>query len=471
MDILYQQVVSIARTVEGMLTWDREEREAKRSRKLGHYFGARALTAVRHGMGYVSCPDHSSLLAANGILAPPRLQEPYYAPPVSSMPPVQGLPQLEWRGTLDYSPNRVISFLRAQRMVEKGCDAYLAYVRDVSIDTPAVESVPVVRDFPNVFPTNLSGMALDRDIDFGINLLSGTQTISILPYRMAPPELKEQLQELLDKGFIRPNVSSWGAQILFVKENDDSMRMCIDYCQLNKVTMKNWRLIARGTLFIGCHENVSGLEAALLVEEEEERHSGVYCSMPKFPAEFGGSWDQFLPLRSLPTTTVISPTFRWHHMRLLYGRRYRSLMGWFELGEAKLLGTGLVQDALEKAKVIQDSLRTAQSRHKSYADRKVGDIAFMVGERILLRVCPMKGVMRFRKRGKPSPRFIGPFEVLRRVGKVSYELALPPSLARVHLVFHVSMLRRYHINLSHVLDFSSVQMDTDLSYVEELVAI
>ncbi|XP_070029923.1 uncharacterized protein [Nicotiana sylvestris] len=95
----------------------------------------------------------------------------------------------------------------------------------------------------------------------------------------------------------------------------------------------------------------------------------------------------------------------------------------------------------------------------------------MVGEQVLLRVSPMKGVMRFGKKGKLSPRFIGPFEVLRHVEEVAYELALPPSLAGVHPVFHVSMIRKYHSDPTHVLDFSSVQLDKDLSYVEEPVAI
>lgn len=146
-----------------------------------------------------------------------------------------GLPLLEWIGTLEYTPSRVISFLKAQLMVEKGCDTYLAYLIDISIDTPTVESVPVVRNFPNVFPADFPGMPPDRDID----LLPGTQPISIPPYHMAPPELKEQLQELLDKGFIRPSMSPWGAPVLFVKKKDGSMRICIDYRQLNKVTVKN----------------------------------------------------------------------------------------------------------------------------------------------------------------------------------------------------------------------------------------
>ncbi|XP_070040527.1 uncharacterized protein [Nicotiana tomentosiformis] len=109
---------------------------------------------------------------------------------------LEGLPRLEWRGTLEYTPRRVISFLKAQRMVEKGCSAYLAYVRGINIDTPAVELVPLVRDFPYVFPTDLSGMQPDIDIDFGIDLLSGTQPISIPRYCMAPLELKELKEQL-----------------------------------------------------------------------------------------------------------------------------------------------------------------------------------------------------------------------------------------------------------------------------------
>ncbi|XP_070005752.1 uncharacterized protein [Nicotiana sylvestris] len=106
---------------------------------------------------------------------------------------------------------------------------------------------------------------------------------------------------------------------------------------------------------------------------------------------------------------------------------------------------------------MSDRLRIPQSRQKSYADRKVHDVAFVLRERVLLRVSSMKGVMRFRKKGKLSPRFIGPLEVLQRVGEVAYELTLPHSLAGVHPVFHISILRKYHGDPSHVLDFSSVQ--------------
>ena len=105
-----------------------------------------------------------------------------------------------------------------------------------------VERIPVVCDYPDVFPDELSGMPPDRDIEFAIELQPGTAPISKRPYRMPPAELaelKKQLQELLDKGFIRPSTSPWGCPALFVKKKDESLRMCIDYRPLNAVTIKN----------------------------------------------------------------------------------------------------------------------------------------------------------------------------------------------------------------------------------------
>ena len=110
------------------------------------------------------------------------------------------------------------------------------------VKDPKLEDVRVVCNYPKVFPDELPGLAPDREIEFGIELIPGTQPISKAPYRMAPAELKElqeQLSELLDKGLIHPSHSPWGAPVLFVKKKDGSMRMCIDYRALNNVTIKN----------------------------------------------------------------------------------------------------------------------------------------------------------------------------------------------------------------------------------------
>ena len=111
-----------------------------------------------------------------------------------------------------------------------------------SMDGKSLEGVPVVNEYPDVFPDELPGMPPDRDIEFSIDLVPGTSPIAKRPYRMAAPELaelKKQLEELQKSGFIRPSSSPWGAPILFVKKKDGSMRMCVDYRALNEVTIKN----------------------------------------------------------------------------------------------------------------------------------------------------------------------------------------------------------------------------------------
>ncbi|XP_009591048.2 uncharacterized protein [Nicotiana tomentosiformis] len=120
------------------------------------------------------------------------------------------LPRLEWRGSSISTSIQVISFLKARHMVEKVCLAYLEYVRDTTMKAPMIDSVPVVQEFFDVFPSDLPGMPPDCDIDFSIYLVPGTQPISIPLYHMASKklkELKEQLEELLTKGFIMPSVS------------------------------------------------------------------------------------------------------------------------------------------------------------------------------------------------------------------------------------------------------------------------
>ncbi|KAL5560626.1 hypothetical protein UlMin_036837 [Ulmus minor] len=111
-------------------------------------------------------------------------------------------------------------------------------------------------------------------------------------------------------------------------------------------------------------------------------------------------------------------------------------------------------------------MKTAQSRQKSYADRRRRPLDFQVGDLVFLKVAPMKGVMRFGKKGKLSPRYIGPFEILERIGKVAYKLALPSELSTVHNVFHVSMLRKYISDPSHVLESEPIEIREDLTYEE-----
>ncbi|KAA0054785.1 pol protein [Cucumis melo var. makuwa] len=132
--------------------------------------------------------------------------------------------------------------MRANKLLSQGTWSILASVVDTREVDVSLSSELVVRDYPDVFPEELPGLPPHREVEFAIELEKSTVPISRAPYRMAPAELKElkvQLQELLDKGFIRPSVSPWGAPVLFVKKKDGSMRLCIDYRELNKVTVKN----------------------------------------------------------------------------------------------------------------------------------------------------------------------------------------------------------------------------------------
>nr|XP_009765345.1 PREDICTED: uncharacterized protein LOC104216908 [Nicotiana sylvestris] len=132
-------------------------------------------------------------------------------------------PVLEWKGDVVTPRGMFISYLKAKKIISKGYTYHLVRVKDADAQIPTVQSVPIVNEFPEVFPEDLLGIPPDREIDFGIDLLPGIKSISILPYRMAPAELKElkvQLKDLLDKGFIRPNVSPWGAPVLFVRKKD-----------------------------------------------------------------------------------------------------------------------------------------------------------------------------------------------------------------------------------------------------------
>ena len=138
--------------------------------------------------------------------------------------------------------SNVISAATVGMIVRKGCEAYLTYVIDTKKVEPSLLDIPIVYDYLDVFPEEFPGLPPQREIEFTIDVVPGATPTSITSYRMAPMELKElklQLQELLEKGFIRPSVSPWGAPMLFVTKKDGTLRLCVDYRKLNKMTVKN----------------------------------------------------------------------------------------------------------------------------------------------------------------------------------------------------------------------------------------
>ena len=141
------------------------------------------------------------------------------------------------------------------------------------------------------------------------------------------------------------------------------------------------------------------------------------------------------------------------------------------MGESSITGPDLIRDTSEKVSLIRQRLLTAQSRQKSYADVRRRPLEFEVGDHVFLKVMPKMGVVRFGKRGKLSSRFIRLFEILERVGTVTYRLALPPNMSGVHEVFHVSMLWKYTPDPAHVVDWGQIEVDTDGTFEEGPVRI
>ncbi|GJW38384.1 putative reverse transcriptase domain-containing protein [Tanacetum coccineum] len=146
------------------------------------------------------------------------------------------------RGDRSKTRLNLISCIKTERYISRGCQVFMIQVMEKKSDEKKLEDIPVVKEFPDVFPEDLPGLPPVRQVEFQIDLIPGAAPVARTPYRLAPSEMQElsnQLQELTDRGFIRPSTSPWGAPVLFVKKKDGSFRMCIDYRELNKLTIKN----------------------------------------------------------------------------------------------------------------------------------------------------------------------------------------------------------------------------------------
>ncbi|GKA96182.1 putative reverse transcriptase domain-containing protein [Tanacetum coccineum] len=187
--------------------------------------------------------------------------------------------------------------------------------------------------------------------------------------------------------------------------------------------------------------------------------------------DFGGSWDTHLPLIEFSYNNSYHTSIKCAPFEALYGRKCRSPVIWTEVGESQLIGPEIVQETTEKIVQIKERLKTARSRQKSYADKRRKPLEFQVGDRVLLKVSPWKGVVRFGKKGKLAPRYVGPFEIVECVGPVAYRLKLPQELSCVHDTFHVSNLKKCLAEPDVQVPLDEIEIDENLRFVEEPIEI
>nr|GEV59496.1 putative reverse transcriptase domain-containing protein [Tanacetum cinerariifolium] len=390
-----------------------------------------------------------------------------------------------------------------------------------------LEDVPTVRDFLEVFPEDLPGLPPMRQVKFQIDLVPGAAPVARAP----------------------PSSSPWGVPVLFVKKKYGSFWMCIDYRELNKLTVKNryplsriddlfdqlqgliiyfkidlrsgyhqlrvqeedvaktafrihyghyefqvmlFRLTTASAIFMDLMNQVCKpyldkfiiifIDDILIYSKSKEEHAEhlklilellkkeeLYAKFLKY--DFWLSRDRRLPLVEFSYNNTYHTSIKDAPFQVLYDRKCQSPICWAEVGDSQLTGPEIVHETTKKIIQIKKCIQVARDKQKSYAYRRRKPLEFEVGDKVMLKVSPWKGVIRFSKRGKLNPHYIGPFKILAKVGTLAYRLELPKQLSRVYSTFHVSNLKKCFVDEPLAIQLDGIQIDDKLNFIEEPVEI
>ncbi|GJU93547.1 putative reverse transcriptase domain-containing protein [Tanacetum coccineum] len=187
--------------------------------------------------------------------------------------------------------------------------------------------------------------------------------------------------------------------------------------------------------------------------------------------DFGGSWDTHLPLTEFSYNNSYHSSIRCARFEALYGRKCRSPVLWAEIRESRLYGLEIVQETTDKAIFNKERLKASRDYQKNYANNRQKPLEFSVSDQVLLEVSSWKGVVCYGKKGKLAPRYVGPFEIIERIGLIAYRLRLPQELSSVHDTFHVSNLKKCLADANLHVPLEEIIVDKCLRFIEEPIRI
>ncbi|GKC25200.1 putative reverse transcriptase domain-containing protein, partial [Tanacetum coccineum] len=270
------------------------------------------------------------------------------------------------------------------------------------------------------------------------------------------PMKETDSMEKLTRQYLKEVVSKHGVPVLIIFDQD------------SKFTSHFWKSLneALGTqldMSTAYHPQTDGpIERTIQTLEDMIRACVI---------DFGKGWDRNLPLVEFSYNNSYHTSIKAAPFKALYGKKCRSPIYWAEVGDAQLTGPEIVHETTEKIIQIKKRIQAARDRQKSYTDRRRKPLEFEVGDKVMLKVSPWKGVIRFGKRGKLNPRYIGPFKILDRVGTLAYRLEILEKLSRVHSTFHVSNLKKCFVDEPLAIPLDEIQIDDKLNFIEEPVEI